>query len=114
MNMNENLEDTRAWLERGTMLAKLGNYASALECFNKVTDELDPKNEFAWLSKGLALATLGNIESALECFAKVTELDPKNADGWNHRGNMLFKLGRIEEAKQCKLMRDDLIGREYF
>ena len=66
-----------AWVNKGIVLGKSGNYKESIECFDKAL-ELDPKNAIAWKNKGIAFGILGNLEESSKCFDKAAELDPKD------------------------------------
>ena len=71
-----NSKNTLAWNNKGTVLAKIGNYNEALKCFNKVL-EIYPKNGGGLHNKGVILDNLRKPQEAIECYDKALTLDPK-------------------------------------
>lgn len=71
-----NFQDTTAWNNKGTVLAKIGNYPEALKCFDEVL-EIDPKDSGGWHNKGVILDNFRKPQEALECYDKALTLDPK-------------------------------------
>lgn len=78
-----------AYLLRGVMKAKLGNYEGAVSDFNKCV-KLDPKNPKGYYNRGLAHAYLDEIKQAIKDFTLSIDLDPINANAW-------FQLGYWKE-----------------
>ncbi len=86
-----------AWLNRGAVLADLGQPAEALASYDRAI-ALKPDFAEAFNNRGRALATLGRLAEALDSYDRATALKPDQAAAHNNRGNALKDLGRPEEA----------------
>jgi tetratricopeptide (TPR) repeat protein len=113
-----------AWFVKGRLLAHLGKYQDAIECFDKLT-RLKPNYADAWLYKYEVFDKLGKLEDAIECltnyrffqglslyrqgeyeeairfYERAIKLSPYNARTWHVKGIALEKLGRNNEARRC-------------
>jgi Flp pilus assembly protein TadD len=78
-------------LIQGNGLYRLGNYAGAIQYYDKVL-ATQPKNIGALNNKGLALFHLGNYTQAIQYSDKVLAIDPKNIGALNSKGNSLYQL----------------------
>ena len=62
------------WLDQGGLFATYGNYAAAIEAYQKVID-LDPENAEAYFDMGVAYGELDDFDSALININKAISLD---------------------------------------
>jgi tetratricopeptide (TPR) repeat protein len=110
----------------GIVYYRQENYASAIEIFDKISDDeslfyaadcaaklgMDDKalaylnritltGAHAWLLKGGCEEKLGKFEDALFSYAKGIEVAPDALELWLAKGNLLFKLERYSAAKAC-------------
>src|SRR5579872_4556414 len=74
-----------AYMLRGILKAKLGNYEGAILDFNKCI-KLNPKNAKAYYNRGLAHANMDEIKQAIKDFSASTDLDPMNPNAWFQKG----------------------------
>jgi len=74
-----------AYMLRGILRARQGNYEGAVHDFNKCV-KLDPNSAKAYYNRGLAHAYLDEVKQAIKDFTKATELDGKYAIAWFQRG----------------------------
>ena len=74
-----------AYMLRGIIRARQGNFEGAVHDFNKCV-KLDPKSAKAFYNRGLAHARLDEIKQAIKDFTVATEIDPKYGIAWFQRG----------------------------
>jgi tetratricopeptide (TPR) repeat protein len=61
------------WQNKGSVLADLGRYDEAVQCFEKILS-VEPNNAQAWRLKGMAFERLGLRKDARKCFDRVSKL----------------------------------------
>lgn len=66
------------WCAEGNSLARRGQYAEALFCFEKAL-EIDPKHALTWFNMGLTLMNLGRKGEAIEAFKTFIKYAPPEA-----------------------------------
>jgi tetratricopeptide (TPR) repeat protein len=72
-----------AWLQKGFFLSDRYRQREALECFDRIIEQINPLNPWAWYAKGLELASERRDETAPACFVKGLQLDPDPASAWS-------------------------------
>ena len=95
-------ESSRAWHERGALMADRGDSTGAEHAYRKAI-ELDPLDAFPWCSLGNLLAgKFSRYDDAERAYRKAIELDPLDTDPWNNLGVLLAdKLKRYDDAEQA-------------
>jgi Flp pilus assembly protein TadD len=68
---------SKAWMNQGLALRRLGRYNEALEAYNRAL-ELEPSYILAWNNRGVVLLDLGRYREAESAFQQALELDPNN------------------------------------
>jgi len=86
-----------AYYNRGTALAKRGDYQQAIGDYDKVI-EINPTYKEAYNNRGNAYASLGNYRQAIENYDKALEINPKHITAYNNRGNAYLLLGNNRQA----------------
>jgi tetratricopeptide (TPR) repeat protein len=69
--------NNRAWADKGFMLKQLGDFESALLCFDRSL-ALNREAISPWYNKAVLLGLMGKFEEALKCYDRVLENDPKH------------------------------------
>jgi tetratricopeptide (TPR) repeat protein len=92
--------DVHVWMSKGVGLEQLGNFAGAIECYDRGL-ELDENNADLWLNKGVALERLQQFEEAVRCYDRGLKIAPRDAVLWRNKGIALSNLGRYAESGQC-------------
>ena len=72
--LEETVDSSHTWNDKGIALGKLEKYEEAIACFDEVI-KLDPEDFAAWKNKGTALKTSGRDEEAEQCLAKAKALE---------------------------------------
>lgn len=93
----ERPEEAGLWYGKGVLLAKEGETAEALRCFDKVL-WLDPQHHKALEAKSRALFRTERFLEAFELFRKLTERVPRDEEYWYHAGECLLRIGRADKA----------------
>jgi tetratricopeptide (TPR) repeat protein len=89
-----------AWLNKGVILAKLGNYQEAIWCYDELI-KLKPDFWEGWNNKGIVHAVVGDHKEAIKCYEKAIELSSNIPDIWYDKGNSLSEIGDNYEALKC-------------
>jgi len=76
---------------------KLGNYADAIQDFNKAI-ELRPKFDVAYLDRGYAKNFFRDYEGAMADFTKAIEISPTYANAYTSRGEVRLQLKNYQAA----------------
>jgi tetratricopeptide (TPR) repeat protein len=79
-------ESEAAWLYRGLTLSYLHRDPEALECFERVTQQLNPDNHWAWYACGLMRDASRDHEAALRCYAEGLRHDSDSDSAWSCHG----------------------------
>ena len=82
---------------KGSLFNMLGQYDSALECFNESL-KINSNGYLSWANKAYTLAKLDKYNEALECVDKSLELFSGSAYAWGCKGYVLFGLKKPEKA----------------
>ncbi len=112
----------KVWQIKGELLAKLGRWQEAIECFDRAA-ELNPEMEGEYRAEVLSLlaekfdpekeriewrrwsvpkgAEAEEIERRLRYYDYLLEAHPQMEKAWQAKGQLLAKLGRYEEALEC-------------
>ncbi|KUK70782.1 MAG: TPR repeat-containing protein [Methanomicrobiales archaeon 53_19] len=84
-------------IEEGTRLYESGQYAHAIESFEKAVD-LNPGRYDAWSGYGSALLQMERYPEAVDAYDRALRLNPDMPDIWSNHGVALARLGRHEEG----------------
>ena len=76
-------QDTKALLNRGYCLCRVGKIDRAIEDFKRAA-KLSPASPFAWYNLGIAHQKLYNTNSSIEAFTKAIECLKKLPNDFNH------------------------------
>ena len=87
----------RAYTNLGAALAKSGDFAEAVDVFEKAL-ALEPNSLAAHMNLGLALREKGDLEAALEHLRRVASGDPDNAGVHYELGQTLRQSGDLAGA----------------
>ncbi len=100
--------DAEAWLEYGTTLAALEDYAGATAAFDAAIADR-PGFVAAWNDRGVALRALGRAEEARENFERAAALQPNFAAATTNLANLELASSRFERAEALyrRALRDD-------
>lgn len=86
----------------GLVRLEAGDYAEALDSFNKVISEEDISTyidqKILYNNIGISHYLLGDLEKAIQNFSMAIELDPKFAIAYDNRGNAYDYLGNAQKA----------------
>ncbi len=93
----EIVEPKSALYQEGVSQLMVGKYDEAIDCFNKVLEEL-PNNADTLYQKSIALSRLDRNNEALEGYDKVLEIKPKHVDALYHKGIALSIKGKHSDA----------------
>ena len=95
--INLNPKDVQAYLGRGYVYQRMGQYDKALVDYNKAV-ELAPKDAGVYLTRGLAYSVAGKNESAVEDYSRALQIDPMNGDAYYQRGISYGAMGQAERS----------------
>ena len=84
-----------AYNDRGNAYGRKGEYALALEDFNKVI-ELNPEDSDAYYNRGLTHKNQQDYDHAIEDYSRAIKLNPRYVNAYNNRGNV---YGRKSDYK---------------
>ena len=106
--------NTRAQNNLGMELARCGQFAEAIEHYEKAI-RLNPGHFLAHNNLGNALARLGRPAEAIEHYQEAIRLKPDYANAYDNLGNVLVGLGRLAEAiehhqEAVRLQPDDSVA----
>jgi hypothetical protein len=88
-----------AYYNRGTALAKRGDYEQAIRDYDMVI-EINPAYKEAYNNRGNAYAAIGSYRQAIQNYDKAIEINPNNTAAYNNRGNAFLLLGDNNQAIQ--------------
>lgn len=83
--------------EEGQAFMEEGDYAAALECYDRLLDER-PEDVSLWFDKAELHTLMGRQEDALQCYTHVLDMDRRNRRAWFDRANLLFGMSRLADA----------------
>ena len=85
---------------KGLILLQLKNYAEAIECFNKASEERN--QQYLQNSKKMEhMKKARKFEKALIYTDLVAHEKQLDAEFWHNKGIAFFKLKKYEDAKEC-------------
>ena len=87
----------KAWLNKGRIFRKLGDFEKALKCFDKAL-QINPNDRDTWSIKGYTLRKLGKYKEAIKCFDKVLSIFPNNTVALDGKGYVYYSLCEYEKA----------------
>ncbi len=79
------LNDADAYLNRGIVYQRKGQYDQAISDYNKAL-EINPRFAKAYNNRGLAYKKKGKYDQAISDYNKALEINPRYADAYLHRG----------------------------
>jgi len=82
----------------GTLLAGLGRFQAAADCFRKALD-LGPREPRVHCNLGHVLHCLGDHRAAIEHSRRAIELDPRLPEAHLHLGNALLAINEMHAAE---------------
>jgi tetratricopeptide (TPR) repeat protein len=91
------IHDIHLNLADGLKSFEQGDYATAIEAFQKCVD-LDPTYQDAYAGLGGSYASLGQHARAIEAFRKVLDINPNHPETHYNLGCIYQDLGRYEDA----------------
>ena len=92
--------DAEIWLTYGSELMYKGDYARAVELFDRAIKG-SPYSARAYACKADGLEKLGKLDEAVSTYEQALRCDPLDAECWFNKGVALKKMGRHDEAKAC-------------
>jgi len=95
--IEENPNDSIAWLMRGMALENLNSYEEAVAAYERVV-EIQSDDHVAWFKRGNLLEKLQRYDEAVASYYRVVQIQPDNYWAWHDRGRLLENLQRYEEA----------------
>jgi tetratricopeptide (TPR) repeat protein len=99
--LEEWVEELRVfWNNKGTMLAELQHYETAIYCFEKAL-EIDSQFVDAWYNKGFVFSKLNNFDEAVRCYDKALAIDSQHTRAWLNKGTAFYRLKSYEDAIRC-------------
>ena len=93
----QNSKSPIAYCNRGFIRSGKGDYAGAIEDFDKAIALYDKYSEF-YYNRGVAYTSLGNYKNAIDDFNKAVEISPNYAEAYNNRGNVKSNMGDKSSA----------------
>jgi tetratricopeptide (TPR) repeat protein len=105
--VNPTSEDEFDLVDKATSLFKDGQYADAIECYDKLIENKELGGE-AFFGKAECLQRLEQHEAAIENYDKAIEFDEDNPLYWNGKGVSLYHLRDFTKAIICFDVASDL------
>lgn len=90
------------WYRNGLDSLWLGNYESALACFENAVNK-NPRRAEAWVEVGFCKVKQGKHEEAIRAYRRALQLRPGSADAYNRLGDAYFDATRFKEAVESYL-----------
>lgn len=85
-----------AWINLGSALTALGDYAEAIECHQQAL--VSAPSADAYFNLGNTLRAAGRHEEAVAAYRNAVALAPNHGHAWNNLGIELGRLGRSGDA----------------
>ena len=95
--IKNHLEFKEAYLNRGILYFKKGQYERAIEDFD-IAIELEPEEAGAYVNRGSSYNGLKQYERAIADYDKAIELEANLVAAYNNRGNSYNELKQYERA----------------
>ena len=95
--LKANPNNLKGWVERGSVLSKLGRFNDALDSAEKAL-KIDPDFYPALLLKGNVLRSTGKVDEALQAYNKALEVRPEDYLTLHNKGTLLAERGDFVEA----------------
>jgi tetratricopeptide (TPR) repeat protein len=86
----------KAWMERGHILYRLGQYRDAVASYEKSLN-YQPKNPEAWNYCGVSQLHLNELAKALHCFQNLFHYDRQNVSALLQQVSILRTLGQTQK-----------------
>lgn len=104
------------WYRNGLDSLWLGNYESALACFENAVNK-NPRRAEAWVEVGFCKVKQGKHDEAIRAYQRALQLRPNSADAYNRLGDAYYDAGRFNEAvesyQQAARLRPDMAEAYY-
>ena len=95
--LKANPNNLKGWVERGSVLSKLGRFNDVLDSAEKAL-KVNPDFYPALLLKGNALRVTGKADEALQAYNKALEIRPEDYLTLHNRGTLLAEKGDFAQA----------------
>ncbi|XHL96464.1 MAG: tetratricopeptide repeat protein [Microcoleus anatoxicus] len=95
--LKANPNNLKGWVERGSVLSKLGRFNDVLDSAEKAL-KVNPDFYPALLLKGNALRLTGKADEALQAYNKALEIRPEDYLTLHNRGTLLAEKGDFVQA----------------
>ena len=104
------------WYRNGLDSLWLGNYDSALACFENAVNK-NPRRAETWVEVGFCKVKQGKHEEAIRAYRRALQLRPGSADAYNRLGDAYFDASKFNEAvesyQQAVRLRPDMAEAYY-
>ncbi|MEW6618147.1 MAG: DUF2225 domain-containing protein [bacterium] len=95
------------WAGRGKAFLRFGDYAQALNCFNKAIEK-DPQDIQSLINKVSVLNLLGRYEETLTCLEKITDLALLEKEGLEIKSSLALLLRFYVDATLDLALKENL------
>lgn len=95
--LKANPNNLKGWVERGSVLSKLGRFNDVLDSAEKAL-KVNPDFYPALVLKGNALRVTGKADEALQAYNKALEIRPEDYLTLHNRGTLLAEKGDFAQA----------------
>jgi tetratricopeptide (TPR) repeat protein len=95
--LKANPNNLKGWVERGSVLSKLGRFNNVLESAEKAL-KVNPDFYPAQVLKGNALRVTGKADEALQAYNKALDIRPEDYLTLHNRGTLLAEKGDFVQA----------------
>ena len=94
------MNDKRIWNMEGVCRTDLGDYSSAIDCFNQ-SIIIDRSWTNSWCNKGRTFRIMKKYSDAIICYNNAIECDRNQVTPWINKGNCLMYIDKKDEALSC-------------
>ncbi|KAJ2361438.1 hypothetical protein H4S02_007705, partial [Coemansia sp. RSA 2611] len=95
----------RAMRSLGAYHFKNGEYAEAVECYEKAV-QLNPMYENSWYVLGCAAMKTEQWPTAAKAFLRVVSIDENNGESWNNLATVYLRMGAECQARAYHALRE--------
>jgi len=96
-HIQENPNDTNAWIYKAMVLLRLERYADALNVLEGKQD-VDPNDMLFWEVKGKVLNSMHRYKEGQETYLQGLSLNPHSPYLWHHLAESFRQEGKLDEA----------------
>ena len=89
-----------AWLLKGKIFMKLGDYNEAKKCFERAISE-NPDSTKPYFALAELYFSLNQFDKEIECYDKILSVKKRSKEAWNNKGIALINLNDLDEALLC-------------